>query len=399
MREVGERDVADALAQSTGARTLGRVGEVALLFGKLGLISFGGPAAHIALMHEETVVRRGWLSEQQFLDLLSATNLIPGPNATEMAIHIGYVRAGWPGLLAGGASFIAPAMLIVGALAWAYARYGSTPQVGWLLYGIKPVVIAVVAKALWELGRKAVSDVLTALVGAAVFALYFLGVNELALLFGGGLLVMLVRNLRRVPRGASLGLLLPLTASWLPSLAVRSFSLPLMFLIFLKVGSVLYGSGYVLLAFLRADLVERLGWLTDRQLLDAIAVGQVTPGPVLTTATFIGYILGGPLGALLATVGIFLPSFVFVALSNPLVPRLRESPWASGLLDGVGVASLGLMAAVTVLLGRASFVDWPTVGLGALALALLWRLRLNPTWLVLGGAVAGLARMIIQGGV
>ncbi len=203
----------------------------------------------------------------------------------------------------------------------------------------------------------------------------------------------------RIRRGASLGLLVPLAARGLPALAGRAFSLPLMFLLFLKVGSVLYGSGYVLLAFLRADLVERLGWLTDQQLLDAIAVGQVTPGPVLTTATFVGYILGGPLGALLATLGIFLPSFVFVALSNPLVPRLRSSAWASGLLDGVGVAALGLMAAVTVLLGRTSLVDWLTVGLALLALVLLWRWRLNPTWLVLGGAAVGLVWMIIQQGV
>ena len=325
----------------------GSAAEVVRVFLRLGLIAFGGPAAHVALFRDEIVRRRRGVTDERFLDLLGATNLIPGPNSTEMAIHLGYVRAGWPGLIAGGVGFIAPAMLIVLGLAWAYVRFGSAPQAGWLLYGAKPVVIVIIAQALWTLGQKAVQGPLTGVVGAAVLGLYFLGLNELLLLFAGGLIVMLVVNLRRLHRPGSLPALVPLLPS-LPFLQPSaflllpaSFSLPLMFWIFLKIGSVLYGSGYVLLAFLRSDFVSRLGWLTDRQLLDAVAIGQVTPGPVFTTATFIGYLLGGLPGGLLATLGIFLPSFVFVALSNPLIPRLRRSAWAGALLDGVNVASLG----------------------------------------------------------
>ncbi len=373
-----------------------RLWEVAALFLKLGLTAFGGPAAHIALMRDEVVTRRRWLDDQRFLDLLGATNLIPGPNSTEMAIHIGYVRAGWAGLIAGGVCFITPAMLIVMALAWAYVRFGSTPEAGWLLYGIKPVIIAVIAQALWGLGQKAVQGPLTALVGLAALVLYFLGVNEIALLFAGGLAVMAVENLCRWRRTGLAGILALPGGLSLPALAAAPFSLPLMFVTFLKIGAVLYGSGYVLLAFLRADFVTRLGWLTDRQLLDAVAVGQVTPGPLFTTATFIGYVLAGVPGALLATLGIFLPSFLFVALSNPLIPRLRSSPWASSMLDGVNVASLGLMAAVTWQLGRASFVDPLTIALALVSLVLLLRFRVNSTWLVLGGAIVGLVSSALQ---
>jgi chromate transporter len=365
--------------------------QVARLFLKLGTTAFGGPAAHIAMMRDEVVHRRKWLDDQHFLDLLGATNLIPGPNSTEMAIHIGFVRAGWAGLVVGGACFILPAMLIVTVLAWGYKRFGATPQAAWLLYGVKPIIIAVIVQALWGLGQKAVKGPLTAIVGLVVIALYFLGVNEILLLGAGGLVVMLGQNLRRLKSGAA-GIVAPLAGMGLPALvtAVAPFSLPVMFLTFLKIGAVLYGSGYVLLAFLHADFVTRLGWLTDQQLIDAIAVGQVTPGPVFTTATFIGYVLGGLPGALLATLGIFLPSFVFVAISNPLIPRLRNSPWAAGLLDGVNVASLGLMAAVTWQLGRAAFVDPLSIVLGLVSAALLFRFGVNSTWLVLGGAVVGL---------
>ncbi|HEY4690236.1 MAG TPA: chromate transporter [Anaerolineae bacterium] len=366
--------------------------EVARLFLKLGLTAFGGPAAHVAMMRDEVVTRRKWIDDQHFLDLLGATNLIPGPNSTEMAIHIGFVRAGWPGLIAGGACFILPAMLIVMALAWAYAQFGRTAQAGWLLYGVKPVIIAIIAQALWGLGQKAVKGPLTATVGLAVLALYFLGLNEIALLLAGGLVVMLIQNAARLRRLGFRGTLVPLAGFGLPALASAAvpFSLSTLFLTFLKIGSVLYGSGYVLLAFLRADFVVRLGWLTDQQLIDAVAIGQVTPGPVFTTATFIGYILGGVPGALLATIGIFLPSFVFVAISNPIIPRLRHSPWASGLLDGVNVTSLGLMAAVTIQLAQAAFVDGLTLVLGLAAAVLLLRFKVNSTWLVLGGAVVGL---------
>jgi len=368
----------------------GRLGEVIALFLRLGFTAFGGPAAHIAIMRDEVVRRRRWVDDQTFLDLLGATNLIPGPNSTEMTIHLGYVRAGWPGLIAGGACFILPAMLMVIGLGWAYQRYGTTPQVGWLLYGIKPVVIGLILNALSALGRTAVKGWLAAVVGAVVLGLYFMGYNEIALLFAAGAVVMLTSNLhrlRRMPPGAAL---LPAVGLATPFAAASAFSLPLLFATCLKIGAVLYGSGYVLLAFLRADFVTRLGWLTDQQLLDAIAVGQVTPGPLFTSATFIGYLLGGVQGALLATPGIFLPSFVFVAVSNPFVPRLRRSPWFGGLLDGVNVASLALMAAVTLQVARASVVDWTTALLAVAATVLLLRFKVNSTWLVLGGGLVGL---------
>lgn len=364
--------------------------EVIKLFLKLGTVAFGGPAAHIAMMHEETVAKRQWLTDQEFLDLVGATNLIPGPNSTEMAIHIGYLRAGWKGLIAAGVCFILPAMLIVLVLAWMYVRFGTKAEAQWLLYGIKPVVISIVVQALWSLGKKAIKGALTAGAGLAVLVLYFAGMNEIALLLAGGVAVMLAVNYRRVD-GRTLGvLLLPLGAAGGIAQAVPALSLPLLFLTFLKIGAVLYGSGYVLLAFLRADFVERLGWLTDQQLIDAVAIGQFTPGPLFTTATFVGYIIGGWSGAILATVGIFLPSFVFVALSNPWIPRMRKSAWLGSLLDGVNAASLALMAAVTWQLGRASLVDWPTILISIVSFILFIRFKLNSTWLILGGALTGL---------
>jgi chromate transporter len=363
--------------------------EVITLFLKLGTTAFGGPAAHIALMHDETVKRRKWLSDQEFLDLVGATNLIPGPNSTEMAIHIGYLRAGWAGMVAAGACFIAPAMVIVLGLAWAYVQFGSTPQAEWLLYGIKPVVIAIIVQALWNLGGKAIQNLLTGAIAAGVVALYFLGINEIALLFAGGLIVILLVNFQRSRFRPIRAFLLPLGGLGALAQAVLPVSLPLLFFTFLKIGSVLYGSGYVLLAFLRADFVVRFGWLTDQQLIDAIAIGQVTPGPVFTTATFIGYLLGGLPGALLATLGIFLPSFIFVAISNPIIPRIRNSPWASSLLDGVNAASLGLMAAVTWQLGRSSLIDPLTILVAIISLVLLLRFKLNSTWLIAAGALTG----------
>jgi chromate transporter len=370
--------------------------EVAKLFLKLGVTGFGGPAAHIAMMHDETVRRRKWLNDQEFLDLVGTTNLIPGPNSTEMAIHIGFLRAGWLGLITGGVCFIVPAMVIVLALAWVYVRFGSLPQTTWLLYGIKPVVISIIVQALWGLGQKAVKDPLTAVVGFIVLVLYFAGINEIALLFAGGLAVMLVVNFQRL-RGQALGIfLLPLGGLSVLSQATIPFSISSLFFTFLKIGSVLYGSGYVLLAFLRADFVVRFGWLTDRQLLDAIAIGQVTPGPLFTTATFIGYILGGTWGAILATLGIFLPSFIFVAIFNPLIPKIRNSTWVSGLLDGVNVASLGLMAAVTWQLGLASLTDPLTILIALVSFALLIRFKVNSTWLIAGGALAGLLSTVFR---
>ena len=370
--------------------------ELALLFFKLGTIAFGGPAAHIAMMEDEVVRRKRWLEQEKFLDLLGMTNLIPGPNSTEMAIHIGYVQVGFAGLLVAGSCFILPATLIVGAIAWAYVRFGTLPLATGLLYGVKPVVIAVVLQALIRLAKTAVKSKFLVAIGLVAGVLSFLGVNELVVLFGAGVVVGVHKWLMLDrPSGTPPTALLAATPI-LVEVAVKTaatpvnFSLWSLFLFFLKVGAVLFGSGYVLLAFLRADLVERWRWLSDAQLLDAIAVGQVTPGPVFTTATFIGYILAGPLGAVISTLGIFLPAFLFVALSSPLVPFLRRSPIAGAFLDGLNVASLALMAVVTLQLGQAAIVDWITVALVIVSAIMLIRFRLNSVWLVLGGAIIGL---------
>ena len=387
---------------AAGETLRGDLAEVAQVSLKLGFTAFGGPAAHIAMLREEVVTRRRWLSDEYFVDLIGATNLIPGPNSTEMVIHVGYLRAGWRGLIVGGALFILPAAAMVLALAWAYVHYGSTLAGESLLYGIKPVVIAVVAQALWGLGRTAVKGPFLLAVGAAAAALYLLGFNELAILFGGALLVLLVREgLRALPWRPGAAAALPFGALPIPALpalllqaAIVPVSLTTLFLTFLKIGAVLYGSGYVLLAFLRADFVERLGWLTDQQLLDAVAVGQFTPGPVFTTATFVGYLVAGVPGAVLATLGIFLPSFFFVALLHPLVPRLRRSPWTATLLDGVNVAALGLMAGVAWQLGRDAIVDPLTALLALTAAVLLIRFRVNSAWLVIGGGVIGIVAVM-----
>jgi chromate transporter len=375
--------------------------ELALLFLKLGTIAFGGPAAHIAMMEDEIVRRRQWLSRDDFLDLLGATNLIPGPNSTEMAIHIGHRRAGWTGLLVAGGCFILPAMIMVGVISWAYVRFGNLPQAKGLLYGVKPVVLAIVLQAVWRLGRSALKTRLLLMIGVACAALNFLGANELAVLFGTGI-IMTILSLASGKKSGFAGFLpgiwagIPTAAAAAtagPAVTVASFGLFPMFLFFVKIGSVLFGSGYVLLAFLRADLVDRLHWLTEGQLLDAIAIGQITPGPVFTTATFIGYVLSGVPGAFLATAGIFLPAFFFVAVSGPLVPRLRRSPAAGAFLDGVNAASLALMAVVMVQLTRTAFVDLPTMVIGSAAAFLLLRYKLNSSWLVLSGTMAG---MLIQ---
>lgn len=386
------------ISQNNTGRAEHHLREVSLLFLRLGFTAFGGPAAHIAMFRDEVVTRRQWITDEHFLDMLGATNLIPGPNSTEMAIHVGYVRAGWRGLIAAGLCFILPAALIVLVLAVLYVEYGTTPTAEWLLYGIKPVIIAVVAQAMWGLSKTAVKSRLLGIIGAAVFVLYLWGVNELLLLFGGGLLFMLVNNAVRLRHLRGQASAFVLTLSGLPGAlfapaaasAATSVSLSALFLTFLKIGAVLYGSGYVLLAFLRNDFVERLGWLTNQQLLDAVAVGQFTPGPVFTTATFIGYVMGGFPGALLPTIGIFLPSFVFVLATNPFIPRLRRSVWLSGLLDGVNVASLGLMAAVTLELGTSAIRDGVTAVLAVTAAVLLLRFKVNSTWLILGGGLVGL---------
>jgi chromate transporter len=368
--------------------------EVAVLFLRLGFTAFGGPAAHIAMMRDEVVSRRAWVTEQQFLDMLGVCNLIPGPTSTEMAIYLGYRRAGWRGLVLGGGLFILPAMAIVLAIAWAYVRFGSTPGATALLYGIKPVIIAIILQALWGLGRAAVKSPLLAGMGVAVTALFLLGASPIALLLGSGVLAALAHFIHlRLEGGRPAALLLPLG---LPSLGGAlaaggvAFSLGALFLTFLKIGALVYGSGYVLLAFLRDDLVHNLGWLTDRQLIDAVAVGQFTPGPLFTTATFIGYVVGGLPGALVATVAIFLPGFVLIAALYPIAPRLRASPWTGTLLDGVNVAAVGLIAGITVQLGQAALVDALSVALAVAAVGVLIRFKVNSAWLVLGGALVGL---------
>ena len=362
--------------------------ELARLFLKLGFLAFGGPAAHIAMMREEVVTRRKWMQDQEFLDLVGATNLIPGPNSTELAIHLGRVRAGWRGLLVAGACFIVPAALIVLVFAVLYARYGSTPEVGRLLYGVIPVIIAVIAHALWGLLKTAVKGPLTATVGAVALALYLLGAGEIPLLAAGAATLLVAKAGVRLWRGtyAVVPLGLPLGLLQVSS----GLGLPGVFSSFLKIGSVLFGSGYVLLAFLRTEFVAS-GQLTEQQLLDAVAVGQFTPGPVFTTATFIGYLLEGVPGATLATAGIFLPAFVFVALTGPLIPRLRRSPVTSDLLDGLNVTSLALMAGVTWQLGRNAIVDPFSALLSVAALFLLLRFKVNAAWLVIGGGSLGLA--------
>ena len=376
-----------------------RLKELALVFLKLGTIAFGGPAAHVAMMDDEVVKRRQWLSREHLLDLLGMTNLIPGPNSTELAIHIGYERAGWRGLIIAGSCFILPAMLIVWALAAVYARYQTLPELGWLLYGIKPVIIAIVAQALWQLGLKAAKDIPTIVAGVAVIVAFFLSVDELLLLLLAGLGVMLVKNLWRTKSGTAGAMLLPISGVLAqvgssPAVAAPATWLNV-FLFFLKIGSVLYGSGYVLLAFLQRELVERNHWLTPQQLLDAVAIGQFTPGPVFTTATFIGYLLAGNAGALAGTIGIFLPAFVLVGVTNPWVPSLRQSPWVSSALDGVNAASLGLMAAVTYTLGRAALVDLLTVVLAVLSAIVVFRFKVNSAWLVLAGGVVGLVAQLV----
>ncbi len=376
--------------------------EVSLLAARLGFTAFGGPAAHIAMLREEIVVRRRWTSEAHFLDLLGAVNLIPGPNSTEMVIHTGYERAGWRGLLAAGGLFILPAATMTLILAWLYVRYGTTPEGLWLLYGIKPVVIAVVLQAIWGLGRTAFRDRWLTVAGIAAATMALLGINELAVLFGIGGLVMLVRNARRLGTTSPIVAIAPLSfgrstargfaagAGVLGAAATEPYGAGKLFLIFLRIGATLYGSGYVLLAFLQNDLVDRTGWLTRSQLLDAVAVGQFTPGPVFTTATFVGYIAGGVWGAVVATVGIFLPAFVLVAVTNPLIPRLRRSPWTAAFLDGVNAAAIGLMAAVAWSLGSAAVVDASTATLAVVTALLLIRFKVNSAWLILAGATIGL---------
>ena len=367
--------------------------ELILLFLRLGITAFGGPAVHIAMMRDEVVDRRRWMADREFLDLLAATNLIPGPNSTEMAIHIGYKRHGLPGLLVAGACFILPACLIVLMVAWGYVRYGETPQVAWLTYGISPVIIAIILLAVWKLVQSVAGGPTSALIGLVVAALSLGGVNELVLLAGGGIASLAARLAVGRSVAGTLAVVAAATATVTAVTVAAGTAVPVtltrLTLFFLKVGSILFGSGYVLLAFLRADLTDRWSWLTEQELIDAVTVGQLTPGPVFTTATFIGFLLGGWLGAILATMAIFAPGFLFVAVTQPLIRRLRTSNVAGSLVDGVVAASLGLMVVVAWHLGRSAIVDLPTTILlaGSGTALMLW--RLNSTWLIIVGALVG----------
>ncbi len=387
-----------ALPSASPPSFAARLRELVFLFLKLGAISFGGPAAHIALIEAEVVRKRQWLTRQQFLDMLGAANLIPGPTSTEMAINVGFVRAGWAGLCFAGACFILPAALITGAFAWAYVRFGALPQAASVLYGIKPAVIAVIAIAIWRLGRTAVKDAGLAVLGALALATFFLALNPIVILFGGAVVGMLARRASAL-RASAMMRVLPMwmRPRFFALATLASAALPLtkpslgkVAVFFLRVGAVLYGGGYVLLAFLEDGLIRQHAWLTQQQLLDAVAIGQFTPGPVLSTATFIGYILGGVPGAAVATFAIFLPSFFFVAMLAPVLFRLRQSPWMAAFLDAVNVCAVALMAGVTVKLAADALHGWQALVIAAAALAALLRWRVNPAWVVLGGGGAGL---------
>jgi chromate transporter len=376
------------------APSSGTAREVLLQFLRLGAIAFGGPAAHLGLMQDEFVRRRKWIDEQGFLDFVGATNLIPGPNSTELAMYLGQQRAGWRGLIAAGTGFTLPAFVIVLLLSIAYASYGATPQGIWILASVKPVVVAVIAYALWTLGRRAVKGWITAGIGLAAFAAYFLvGWGELTVIGLGGLCAALALNYRKVLRRSGA---LPAILFLPPSLQSEAVNEVLrLFLTFAKIGAVLYGTGYVLIAFLYGEFIDT-GVLTQQQLIDAVAIGQVTPGPLFTTATFIGYQLAGVPGAIAATVGIFLPSFVFVLISSPWIPRMRRSPWLGAFLDGVNVSALALMGGVTLRLARAAVVDTVGLTMAVVAAILLIRLRVSATWLVLAGIGVGLVRYLLS---
>lgn len=369
--------------------------EISLLFLKLGTIAFGGPAAHIAMMEEEVVNKKKWLTHDQFIDLLGATNLIPGPNSTEMAIYIGYTKAGWRGLLAAGLCFIIPAVFIVSIIAGFYVTYGNLPEISGILYGIKPIIIVIIIKALWNLAKTALKNQLLLILAILSAVLNFLGINELVVLFGSGIFMVLKQLLSKnhIKNNFKIFGFLPLhmaaSSALINVVNTASFSLYLLFLTFLKIGAVLYGSGYVLLAFLQTDLVEHFGWLTQQQLLDAIAVGQFTPGPLFTTATFIGYVLNGWKGAIVATVGIFLPSFLFVAATGPFISKLRKSALFSVFLDGINASAVSLMLVVTIKLIGGVFINPLTIIIGLFSVYLLFFTSINSAWLILAGGIIG----------
>ena len=372
--------------------------EIAVVFLNLGTIAFGGPAAHLAMMEEEFVRRRQWITHAEFLDRLATANLIPGPSSTEVAIFVGQLKRGWRGLIVAGCCFIIPAAIIVSAIAWAYVRFGSLPRAESILYAIKPAVVAIVIQALGKLARTGLRTILLAGIAVLVAALSLSGLSPVLVLVVAGLVSAVAFTMKNRMAGVGAvgfhrAVALPKIVSGALAVVAMGAAFPVglgrLFLSFLKVGSVVFGSGYVLLAFLQTEFVQHLHWLTDKQLLDAVAVGQFTPGPLFTTATFIGYVVAGWKGAFVATVGIFLPGFVLVAVSGPLIPRLRKSPVAAAALDGVVAGSLALMAVVAIQLGKSSIVDRTTLIVFAASLVALLRFRLNSAWVVAGAAVLG----------
>lgn len=382
----------------TESTAKGRVSlaELAQVFLKLGTIAFGGPAAHIAMMEDEFVRKRRWITEEDFLDRVAAASLIPGPSSTEVGIFIGHSLRGWAGLVVAGSCFIIPAAILVTVIAAAYGHFGSLPQAEGVLRAIKPVVIAIIVQALWNLGRTAAKNTVLALIGLASAILSFIGINPLfILIIAGGASGILWWAQKTKAGSVALGVIgLPklFSPSGLAALAVAvaaPISLWRLFLSFLKIGSVVFGSGYVLLAFLHSEFVDHLHWLTEKQLIDSVAVGQFTPGPVFTTATFIGYLAGGLPGAFFATLGIFLPGFLFVAVSGPLIPKIRRSPVAGAVLNGVVVGSLALMVVVAWQLGKASIRDWLTILILAASVVAVFRFKVNSAWLILGAGVVG----------
>lgn len=376
-----------------------RLKEIAFVFLKLGITAFGGPAAHVAMMDEEIVKKRKWIDRDKFLDFYGATNLLPGPNSTELAIHLGFERGGVLGLIIAGLCFILPAMIIVTALAAIYNLYGTMPQIEGIMYGIKPVIIAVILQALLRLGKTALKNKSSVILAIVVIVLAYFGIHEIALLFISGLIMMLIVNRDKL-RGKNYSLsfflpTIPLSVYTVNEQLGNNITTNTLFLTFLKIGSVLYGSGYVLLAFLETYFVERFGVITTQQLLDAVSIGQFTPGPVFTTATFIGYIVNGIPGAIVSTIGIFLPAFLMVGLLNNVIPKLRSSQWVSGILDGVNVGSLALMAVVSLKLGVSAIHDFPTIILAALSIFLVFKYNVNSAWLVLSGGFIGLILSVI----
>ena len=378
--------------------------EVALLFLRLGVTAWGGPAVSIAMMHDEVVHRRKWIDDQRFLDIFGATNLIPGPNATEMATHLGLIRAGWKGFFSAGILFLIPGSIMALIFAWIYVKYGGLPQVSSLLYGIKPVVIAIIIQALITLGKRACNNWLLLAVGIATLALYLLGVNEMILLFAGAAIVLLTRGGRKLISNGVASLL------YIPSLinlsllrlnpflsTIASFSNTTLFLSSLKIGALMFGSGYVMIAFAKSEFVTHLSWISNAQLIDAIAVGQALPGPLSKSITFIGYLVGGLPSAVIATVGFFLPSFILVALLSKIVLLVRKTWWAAAFVDGVNVTALGLMAGATVSIIRSAVTDIFSALLALASFLLIFKYKISSYWIILGGGVLGIAYKFIVG--